>query len=103
MDNLGPVIAIILTIFYLYLAVRSDRVKRPVLFWIGALALASAMILGIFLIIDSRAVRIVFSILMVVLLVASFLVGLAAAFGGQLPVRLAETRAPTRQDETTGV
>lgn len=103
MDNLGSVIAIILTIFYLYLAVRSERVKRPILFWIGALALATAMILGIFLIIDSRPVRIVFSILMVVLLMASFLVGLASAFGGQLPVRLTETQTGVRRDETTGL
>ena len=101
MNNIGPILAIILTIFYLYLAVRSDRVKRPFLFWVGALALAAAMILGVFLIIDNPVVHIIFSILMLILVVISFLVGLAAAFGGSLPVQFAAAEPRTTPSETT--
>ncbi|MCE5327053.1 MAG: hypothetical protein LLG01_11640 [Planctomycetaceae bacterium] len=95
---------IVLTIFYLYLAVRSERVKRPILFWLGAVALAAAMILGAFLVIQSHAVWVVFSILMLVLLVISFLMGMAAAFGGNLPVQLGSVdRATTPGDAPTNI
>jgi len=78
--------ALILLVFYLYLFVRPQYVKRNSFFLIGAIAvLISLLLVGIFSIFDSRTTGVLAGIFSAILNVAAFGSGIAACYGGVLP------------------
>ena len=76
----------ILLVFYLYLLARWERVKRPMLYLLGAAGLAFGMAGGFFLVSGSTiTVARVFGVIGTLVAFAGVV---GACFGGELPVKL---------------
>ena len=78
--------AMILLVFYLYLLVRPQYVKRNSFFLIGAIALLVAMLLvGILSVFHTRATAVLAGIFGTILNIVAFGSAIAACYGGVLP------------------
>ena len=87
MDPLSLSIAVLL-VFYLYLLVRFQNVKRPGLFLIGVAGLALVFVANFFLV--HHSVAVVALILTALGALVAFVGAVGACFGGQLPGQLAK-------------
>ncbi len=87
MEMLGMPLAILL-VFYLYLLVRFQHVKRPGLFLIGVAGLALAFVSNFFLV--HHSVAVVAHVLFSVSALVAFVGAVGACFGGELPGQLAK-------------
>ena len=87
----------VLVAFYLFLAVRSDLVSRPLLFWVGAAAVA-VVILGEFFCLgrSTQKTMVVFNIIGVLV---AFVAGIGACCKMQLPISIQSTSTDSSATE----
>ena len=76
----------ILVVFYLYLLVRPQYVKRSICLLMGAAGILLAIVGEFFLLGDSAGVRTVCGIFTTIGNLVAFLGGVCTCFGGKLPV-----------------
>jgi hypothetical protein len=84
----------ILMIFYLYLLVRWQHVKRPWCYLMGAAGLVVVMIAQFFALGNVTALLVIKTILVTLGTIAAFNGAVGACFGGKLPVW--EAKAPAQ-------
>ena len=87
----------VIVAFYLYLLIRGDKIKRALLYWIGVLAIVVAMLGQFFALGDST--RVVAAVFGIIGWTVAFVAAVGAAFGGDLPVKLAEPTSRPASNE----
>ena len=76
---------VVLLVFYLYLLVRWERVRRPSMFLIGALALTAGFVGRFFAIGHNTKLQIVLQVLDCIAAIGAFACAVAACCGAALP------------------
>jgi ABC-type transport system involved in cytochrome c biogenesis permease subunit len=78
--------------FYLYLLANSEKVKRPLFFFVGLVAAFACLAFGFFALGsgiskkgDVSAIRIVYRVLSNIGVLVSFLAAVVACWGGEIP------------------
>ena len=90
----------ILLVFYLYLLVKGELVKRPLFYCVGALGVLAALAAGFFMVgslgadankkgeVGLTAVKILANIIQLIGVLVAFVGAFAACFTGKLPVHV---------------
>ena len=84
----GITVGSILLVFYLYLLVRGEHVKRPMLFLIGCAGLLLALLGEFFGLGSSRDMQNVARVFTILGSLVAFIGAIGACYGGELPIKL---------------
>lgn len=84
----GISVGTILLVFYLYLLVRGEHVKRPMLFLIGAAGLLFGLLGEFFGLGSSRDLQNVARIFAIIGSLVAFVCAVGACYCGELPIKL---------------
>ena len=84
----GISVGTILLVFYLYLLVRGEHVKRPMLFLIGAAGLLFELLGEFFGLGSSRDLQNVARIFAIIGSLVAFVCAVGACYCGELPIKL---------------
>jgi hypothetical protein len=85
---------VILLIFYLYLLVRWQHVKRPLMVLVGAAGLLFAMVGRFFLIGHANWGTVVMQVFDCIALVIAFVGAVGACYGAKLPMNVPHVQEP---------